>query len=159
MGTTQDFSIHLSEDEQNLSSAPEVHLIKKETKELCIPNASLIYCIRNPICPHNRLWREEAEEREGKAFKLASSSPPHCRCRSSWTPSCASCAPASSSSLSVLLWKTLGDLDRHCASPCDGCQRCLPTCWSSGSPRRWSCLLHPSSRRRSRTHHTKAQSP
>lgn len=50
-------------------SAPEVHLIKKETKRLCVPNASLIYCIKNPICPHNRLQREEAKEIQ-EAFKL-----------------------------------------------------------------------------------------
>ena len=71
MGTTQDFSIHLSRwwwTKPN--SAPKVHLIKKETKKLCIPNGSLIYCIKNPICPHNGLWRGETEERGGKAFKI-----------------------------------------------------------------------------------------
>lgn len=38
-----------------------MHLIKKETKKPCIPNVSLIYCIKNPICLDNRLWRGEAE--------------------------------------------------------------------------------------------------
>lgn len=65
-------------------SAPEVHLIKKETKRLCVPNASLIYCIKNPICPHNRLRREEAVEIQ-EAFKLAALPPAPHRCRSLWS--------------------------------------------------------------------------